>query len=354
MLIVVTIFLIILISLIIFFGIFILKKIKLQKIDNNEVDLATYEPVRELYNKKLDEIKELEKERNKLNEKLQSTLEKKIEDQFINNIEENKQQIKDFQKLLDEVNRLFLGNTKKVGTLSETILERMLNIICNTEIKGAIIKRQDKDINNKIPDLIIESDNNIYPQITIDSKFPVDTWTNYLSSTKSDNDKNVLVKAIKVHINDISDKYIHDSVPFAIMFTPLEDMILKLSSDDSFKFGKDQKLKEVGELNFSEFCFNKKIVPVSPTTIIAVLTTLERYFDLFQKLNEVDEKTQNISIWINKHSTLTSNFKTLGSDITKVIENYNKIINNFKDLNKSSGFINSKEIEEIKNKIKNN
>ncbi|MGL5268205.1 MAG: hypothetical protein ACRC8P_00315 [Spiroplasma sp.] len=119
--------------------------------------------------------------------------------------------------------------------------------------------------------------NQAYPPIIINAKIPRDTFLDYVPK---DNFKKGIIR----HVKDIKNKYIKGDVPFAIMFLPSDNILIELITNFGDVFGQDKTVKSNGEnLNFLEYCFENKIVPVSSGNIISVLTMLERYFIMYNK-----------------------------------------------------------------------
>lgn len=134
------------------------------------------------------------------------------------------------------------------------------------------------DIQHVLPnknrvDVIIFNKNGNIP---IDSKFPLENYKRIIDNTIVDGVKKDFIKLfkqdIKKHINDISSKYIFEpyTTMYAILFVPSESVF--------------SKIHEFGEI--IKYAYQKRICITSPSTIIALLSTLK--FLNFQNKIDID------------------------------------------------------------------
>ena len=240
--------------------------------------------LRDTVDKQLDALrkdnkKELSEMRKTVDERLQSTLEKRLSESF----KLVQTQLKDVHEGLGEMQALATGvgdlsrvltNVKLRGTWGEYQVEALLEQIftpeqyqANVEIKAGSGKRVEFAI--KMPG---ESGNHEKPLwLPIDSKFPIEDYERLMKASEEADDMRVqeaskaLRKAFIVSAKDIKEKYIYppNTTDFAIMFLPTEGLYAEAIRQP----GLQQEL------------LNKyHIVPAGPTIFSALLSSLNMGF----------------------------------------------------------------------------
>ena len=240
--------------------------------------------LRDTVDKQLDALrkdnkKELSEMRKTVDERLQSTLEKRLSESF----KLVQTQLKDVHEGLGEMQALATGvgdlsrvltNVKLRGTWGEYQVEALLEQIftpeqyqANVEIKAGPGKRVEFAI--KMPG---ESGNHEKPLwLPIDSKFPIEDYERLMKASEEADDMRVqeaskaLRKAFIVSAKDIKEKYIYppNTTDFAIMFLPTEGLYAEAIRQP----GLQQEL------------LNKyHIVPAGPTIFSALLSSLNMGF----------------------------------------------------------------------------
>jgi len=159
------------------------------------------------------------------------------------------------------------GDVKKMGNWGELILERVLEQSGLTE--GREFEREvvDKNSEGKIirPDVIVHLPDDKH--IVIDSKVSLIAYERYINSETEDIRKSALkehVLSVRKHINDLHEKKYSSSThfnspDFVLMFIPVEASFAAAVEADSELFSS---------------AWEKKIVPVSPSTLLATLRTI--------------------------------------------------------------------------------
>ena len=138
--------------------------------------------------------------------------------------------------------------------------------------------------------------------ISIDAKFPLENFQKSIDLSCSETDRqksNVLFKQnIKKHIEDISDKYIlaNETADGAIMFIPAEAIFAEIHSN---------------HIDLVEFSYRKKVWMVSPTTMMAILTTASSVLK--------DQATRKNIATIQEH------LRVLSQDFQRFNERINKL-----------------------------
>lgn len=162
------------------------------------------------------------------------------------------------------------GDTKKQGNWGELILSRILES-CGLEegreytLQGKGLAMKDEEGNRQMPDAIIH-----LPQqkhIIIDSKVSLTAYEEFINADGEENTKTSLrrhLDSIKKHIQGLGDRYYHvneklNSPDFVLMFLPIEASFSVAMQADMQMF---------------EYAWSRKIVLVTPTTLLATLKTV--------------------------------------------------------------------------------
>ncbi|WP_444997686.1 DNA recombination protein RmuC [Aliikangiella sp. IMCC44359] len=152
-----------------------------------------------------------------------------------------------------------LNDKRSRGAYGEV---QLLSLISNT-MPSSHYTMQKKLSNTKIADCVL-----LLPEptgkIAIDAKFPLENYKKMsdleLAQTDRIEASKLFSKDIKKHINDIANKYIlpPETTDGAVMFIPAESIFAEIHG-------------HLPEL--VEFAYQKKVWMVSPTTLMAILTT---------------------------------------------------------------------------------
>lgn len=220
----------------------------------------------------------LEKMRVTVDEKLQSTLEKRLGESFkmVNDrLEQVYKGLGEMQTLATGVGDLkkVLSNVKTRGVLGEIQLERILEQFLAPEqyAKNVITKkgsRETVEFAIKLPGKD-EIKDTIY--LPLDAKFPLDIYNKLVDAYEEGNQSLIdsaskeLEKFIKKSAKDIRDKYIDppNTTEFGILFLPTEGLYAEVI--------KRQQLVEDLQRDF-------KINITGPTTLVALLNSLQMGF----------------------------------------------------------------------------
>lgn len=222
-----------------------------------------------------DNNKQLEEMRKTVDEKLQKTLEEKMNKSF-SLVNERLEQV---YKGLGEMQNLAVGvgdlkkvlsNVKTRGILGEIQLGSILSEILSSEQyeENIATKKGSKNVVEFAIKLPADDDGFIY--LPIDSKFPGDTYASLRDAIESgekekiDLAAKVLVTTIKNEAKDIRDKYIDppNTTEFAIMFLPFEGLYSEVVN---------RGLVEVLQRDY-------KVNIAGPSTMAALLNSLQMGF----------------------------------------------------------------------------
>ncbi|GAA0871925.1 DNA recombination protein RmuC [Gangjinia marincola] len=250
---------------------------------------------------------------NPLQEKI-LRFEKKVEDSDKVSIERHaslKEQIlglKDLNKQMsDEAKNLtkaLKGDAKMRGNWGELVLERVLE-------KSGLEKDQEYEVQTSFkteegktvfPDVIIHLPGG--KKMIIDSKVSLNAYERYVNEEDEEIQERYLrehVAALKKHVNDLSAKNYHElyeieSPDFVLLFVPIEPAFAMALNSDS---------------NLYSEAFDKNIVIVTPTTLLATLRTIDTMWQ--------NEKQQRYAIEIAMEAgKLYDQFTLLTDDLLKV------------------------------------
>lgn len=162
------------------------------------------------------------------------------------------------------------GNTKQQGNWGEMILESILENSGLTKDREYFLQEFIRDKSGQIikdgqgkglqPDVIVQ-----YPdsrKIIIDSKVSLVAWDRYVNAANHDEQQQALkehIQSVKAHIDGLSRKNypkFAEALDYVLMFVPVEPAFL-------------EALKTDREL--WKFAYDKQILLVSPTNLLAVL-----------------------------------------------------------------------------------
>ena len=266
---------------------------------------------------------------------LQKDLTSQVERNYHEYIQHVNRQFEKLDNAVRQFSDLFSKGTKQTGTLAEGLLNRLfhhIQALWPRNSKFSIITTQQKiPSTNTIPDVTIKSVDGIFPPVYIDAKYPVESAKNYLDHRTPDTTRK-WVKALQKHVKDIASKYVDaPQSPFAIMFSP-SDVIYNAAVEQAKGFGTNIKQSESPDRSFIEFCFDHKVIPTSPVNIVGILSTLERFFNLFDQIKNNEAQIAAINQWMKETKRFYVNLKklidqhnSLGYIIQALIEDLNKI-----------------------------
>ena len=240
--------------------------------------------------------------------------EKRVEDTHKDTIDKHaalRQQIKQLNELNSKMSketsnltRALKGDTKTQGNWGELVLERVLE-------KSGLEKNREYFIQ---PNFTLDSGKRLMPDVVlhlpenrkmiVDSKVSLVAYERFQSS-EDDIDKQTHLKAhlvsLKTHVDQLSQKqyqklYDMESPDFVLLFVPIEPAFaLALEQDNSLY----------------NWAFDKNIVIVTPTTLLATLRTVESMWK--------HEKQQRNAVEIAKHAgALYDSFCNLTDELLKM------------------------------------
>lgn len=263
-------------------------------------------------------------------------LQKKVEEVYVQESKDRTAlatQITDLHKLnvrmSDEANaltRALKGESKTQGNWGELVLETVLEQSGLREGVEYVREAFHKDDEGKSyrPDVIINLPENKH--IVVDSKVSLTAYSEYVS-TENAQEQAVYLKAhiesIKKHINDLSEKAYQklkgvNSPDFVFLFMPVEPAFM-------LAFQHDEKL-------FNQ-AFEKRIVVVTPTTLLASLRTVSSLWALEKQNKSTLELAERAAKLHDKFVGFVSFMQKLGNQMQTTQKTYDDAWKNLKEGN---------------------
>jgi DNA recombination protein RmuC len=250
----------------------------------------------------------LKEDINKFKEKVEATHTEETKQR--SSLEERiKNLIDQTNKVSSEANNLataLKGKAQKRGNWGEMILERILESSGLTKDREYFVQKSIKDEEGKNQRLDVRVNLPDERVIIIDSKVSLIAYDNYCSSEDSEEQKRFLaehVSATKLHIDQLSEKKydnIETSLDFTMMFVPIEPAYL---------------LAIQGDTDLWSYAYSKRILLVSPTTLIACL---KLFSDLWrrewQNKNAMDIVKKGEALY-EKFAGFSKTFEEVGNSI---------------------------------------
>lgn len=253
-----------------------------QQIDINKQSTDNIKTIEKTIEKNLKSIREdntvqLNEMRKTVDEKLQTTLEKRLGESFkqvSDRLEQVHKGLGEMQNIATGVGDLkrVLTNVKTRGVLGEYQLENILEQILTPDqyAKNVATKKGSQanvEFALKLPGK--ESEQEVW--LPIDSKFPIEDYDRLLNAFDTGNKENIesaqkiLIKKIESFAKNISEKYIDPphTTDFGIMFLPVESLYAEV-------------LRHPGLFEILQRKY--KITVTGPTTLSALLNSLQMGF----------------------------------------------------------------------------
>lgn len=248
----------------------------------------------------------------------QSSESNKIIAEITRNLTELKQSNKRVVDVADELKTLqnVLQNPKQRGGLGEYYLETVLANV----LPPHVYEMQYKFKDGEIVDAIIHLDKNRI--IPIDSKFSLENY-NRLIEEKDKTQRDALVKVFKSDLKnriDETSKYIRpneDTLDYAFMFIPSEAIYYDLLVNNVGATGTNSR-------DLIEYAFiDKKVIIVSPTTLLAYLQTVMqglKSLQIEEKAKDIQKRVGELGKHITAHETY---MQKLGASLGTSVNHFN-------------------------------
>lgn len=247
----------------------------------------------------------------KINERVELKLEKNFEDtkktfsnvmQSLGRIDEAQKKMEFLSNNVQNLNNV-LTDKKTRGIFGEVQLYQVLSSAFGDN--NEIFQKQYKLSNGNIADAVLFAPNPV-GTICIDSKFPLENYKRlfYENENKVEAEK-LFEQNLKKHIDDISSKYIikNETTDQAIMFLPAEAIFAHLNAYNS---------------KIVEYAYNKRVWITSPTTMMAILTTIQAVSQNLKQSQYALEIQNELNLLSVEFDRYAKRWETLEKDINKV------------------------------------
>ncbi len=265
----------------------------------------------------------LKEDINKFKEKVEATHTEETKQRT--SLEERiKSLIEQTNKVSTEANNLataLKGKAQKRGNWGEMILERILESSGLTKDREYFVQQSIKDDEGKTQRLDVRvnlPDNRV---IIIDSKVSLIAYDNYCASEDSEEQKKFLaehISATKLHIDQLSEKKydnIETSLDFTMMFVPIEPAYL---------------LAIQGDADLWSYAYSKRILLVSPTTLIACLKLFSDLWRREWQNKNAMEIVKRGELLYEKFVGFTENFEEIGKKLNSTQKAYDDALGQLK------------------------
>jgi DNA recombination protein RmuC len=209
------------------------------------------------------------------------------------------------------------GENKTQGIWGEMILEKVLE---NSGLREGMEYIREESLQNNDgkryrPDVIVNLPENRH--IIIDAKTSLTAYEQYISSIESEDQKRFLNNhsiSINQHINELSDKKYEElkginSLDFIFMFVPIESALMLALENDKSLFDK---------------AFKKKIVLVSPTTLLVALKAIENSWKYEKQAQNTTEVIRLAEKLYGKVKSFVDDFDKVGKNILLAQKSYDE------------------------------
>lgn len=209
-----------------------------------------------------------------------------------------------------------LQNPKQRGGLGEYYLDTVLGNVLPTHVYQMQYKFKD----GEIVDAVIKLDKNRI--IPIDSKFSLENY-NRLIDEKDKTRREAIIKQFKADLKnriDETSKYIRpneNTLDYAFMFIPSEAIYYDLLANNVGATGTNAR-------DLIEYAFiDKKVIIVSPTTLLAYLQTVMqglKSLQIEEQAKDIQKRVGELGKHIAAHETY---MQKLGGTLSTTINHYN-------------------------------
>jgi DNA recombination protein RmuC len=266
---------------------------------------------------------------NPLKEKI-LTFEKKVEDTYQKGLKDQTDLRAELKKLHElnsriseeasNLTRALKADSKKQGNWGEIVLERVLE-------RSGLVKGQEYDTQVRArtedgkaiqPDVIVHLPEDKH--IIIDAKVSLVAYEAFVNATEDELQEAYLkqhVDSIRTHVKTLSEKnyqnaQLFDSPDFVLLFLPIESAF---------------SVAVQADVNLFHLAWEKKIVIVSPTTLLATLTTVASIWKHEKQTQNAIEIARQGGALYDKFVGFLQNIEDLGNQIQRVSKTYDEAKN---------------------------
>ncbi len=238
-------------------------------------------------------------------------------------IDELIKQTKIIQDDATNLTKALKGDTKMQGNWGEVILDRVLE--ASGLVEGDSYTKQGKNMNlmdeagNRFqPDVIVHLPENKH--LIIDSKVSLIAYerlVNSISEEEKDGHLRQHVLSVKNHISGLSAKSYQNlsgltSPEFVLLFVPIESSFAIAIQHD---------------LELFDFAWKKRVVLVTPSTLLATLKTIASVWKQEQQTRNALDIATKAGLLYDKFVGFTEDMKKIGQNIDRSKDAYNEAFN---------------------------
>ncbi len=215
--------------------------------------------------------------------------------------------------------RALKGDKKLQGNWGEVILSRVLEESGLREGHEYVTQFSvtDEDGQRRLPDVIVRLPEN--RDIVIDAKVSLVDYEKYCASDdEAERDRALKshTNALRNHIRLLSEKRYEDlpglrTLDFVFLFMPVEAAFMLAVEHDPALFRE---------------AFDKKIIIVSPTTLLATLRTVESIWRYERQNRNAEKIAKEAGLLHDKFATLLEHLEALGKTLERGQEQYRKTV----------------------------
>lgn len=294
---------------------------KVMKERSDEFSLANHKNISDILNPLKEKIQGFEK-------KVEESYDKDMRDRI--SLREEVRKLSELNTRVSEeannLTRALKGDVKKQGNWGEIILERVLERSGLTKgqeyDREAVVEGSDNSVQR--PDVIVNLPDNKH--IIIDSKVSLVAYERFMSA-ENETDQALALKehiaSLRMHVKLLSDKNYqnaqHINTPdFVLMFIPVEASFSVAVQGDSELFS---------------YAWERKIVIVSPTTLLATLRTISSIWKQENQTRNAQEIARLSGSLYDKFIGFTEDMIKIKNNIDRTSDAYNDAIKKMRDGN---------------------
>jgi len=208
----------------------------------------------------------------------------------------------------ENLTRALKGDNKAQGNWGEMILESVLEKSGLEKGKEFIVQHSDTNDGDEIirPDVIVNLPENKH--IIIDSKVSLTAYNNFVNA-QEDKEKAAAMRAhldsVRSHIKLLSDKKYESAdrlttPEFVLLFMPIEPALIAAFNEDN---------------NLFSFAWERNIILVSPTTLLATLRTVASIWAQEKRSKNAESIAKEAGTFIDKLEGFVSSLEKLEANL---------------------------------------
>ena len=212
------------------------------------------------------------------------------------------------------------GDSKLQGNWGELVLERVLEKSGLEKDREYFVQQSfvTEDGSRVLPDVVINLPDN--KKMIVDSKVSLTHYERYINEEDDTLQQQYLkehVNSIKRHVEQLGDKNYHDlykieSPDFVLLFIPIEPAFAVALNVDNSLYNK---------------AFEKNIVIVTPTTLLATLRTIDTMWNNEKQQKNAIEIARQAGALYDKFHNLMTDLTGVGKDMDRAKINYSAAMN---------------------------